>query len=48
MNGNQIQHRNDKSSKPIPASKQNQTAKKEQQDVKTSDSEKAEPPVPKR
>ncbi|XP_071555506.1 uncharacterized protein Pep isoform X1 [Temnothorax nylanderi] len=47
MNGNQIQHRNDKSSKPIPASKQNQTAKKEQQDVKTSDSEKAEPPVPK-
>lgn len=47
MNGNQIQHRNDKSSKPIPASKQNQTAKKEQQDVKTSDSEKAEPSVPK-
>ncbi|XP_029667461.1 zinc finger protein on ecdysone puffs [Formica exsecta] len=47
MNGNQIQHRNDKSSKPIPASKQNQTAKKEQQDVKTSDNEKAEPPVPK-
>ncbi|XP_012233540.1 zinc finger protein on ecdysone puffs [Linepithema humile] len=47
MNGNQMQHRNDKSSKPIPASKQNQTAKKEQQDVKTSDSEKAEPPVPK-
>ncbi|XP_015598226.1 zinc finger protein on ecdysone puffs isoform X2 [Cephus cinctus] len=45
MNGNQIQHRNDKSSKPIPASKQNQTAKKEQQDVKTSDNEKAETPV---
>ncbi|XP_020708477.2 zinc finger protein on ecdysone puffs isoform X2 [Athalia rosae] len=43
LNGNQIQHRNDKSSKPIPASKYNQTAtiRKEPQDVKTSDNEKA-------
>lgn len=45
MNGNQTQHHNDKSSKPIPASKQNQTAKKEQQDVKTSDNEKTEAPA---
>ncbi|XP_015520511.1 zinc finger protein on ecdysone puffs [Neodiprion pinetum] len=44
INGNQNQHRNDKSSKPNPASKQNQTAtvKKESQDVKTSDIEKAD------
>lgn len=47
MNGNQIDHRTDKSSKPIPASKQNQTTKKEQQDVKT-DNEKAEPSILKR
>ncbi|XP_011350658.1 zinc finger protein on ecdysone puffs isoform X2 [Ooceraea biroi] len=46
MNRKQIQHRNDKSSKPIPASKQNQTSKKEQQDVMIN-TEKAEPSVPK-
>lgn len=44
INGNQIQHRNDKSSKPIPASKHNQTAtvKMGLQDIKTSDNEKAD------
>lgn len=43
MNGGQ---RNDKPSKQTP--KQNQSAKKEQQDVKTSDKDKAETPIVKR